>query len=469
MLNGENQRHIGIVGGGIMGVSLAYRLAKAGLKVSVYERSDNLGGLAGYMEYDGVRMDRFYHTILSSDITMQNLIEECGVADKRHFTVTKQGFFDNGKLYDFNSPVDFALFPPLNPFQRFRLGLQIIAAQFESDWQKMDMVPVEDWLVKVSGQGAYKKVWKPLLRAKFDTTAEDVPATYIWSRLRRMMGTRKGATSKEMMSYLENGYITLIEAIAKKAEALGAEFHVKAPIEEIVVENGRALGLKLAGQLQKFDAVVSTLASPILSNLIPGGRSDFRALLAKQTYLGVICPLLILKKRLLPYYVLNITDESIPFTAVVETTNLIDPKHTKGYHLVYLPKYIAPDSDLQNWSDEQIKAEWMKHFKRMFPNYAESDIAEFVVQRAKYVEPIRPMGTLDEIPDIKTPIDRLYMGNTVMIYPELGNGEAATRFAAKIAERVLRDASTWKQSVHEWVGAADVKPAPASLQPVPSM
>ena len=437
-------KQIAIIGGGIMGVTLAYKLSAQGFGVTVYERGDNLGGLTAYMLYDGVRMDRFYHTILSSDMSMQSLIKESGVDDRLHFTETKQGFYDNGKLYPFNTPIDLMTYPPLNIFQRFRLGLQVIYAQFEKDWETIDKVPVEKWLVKVSGRGVYNKVWKPLLRAKFDTLSGDVPATYIWSRLRRMMGTREGVQSKEMMCYLENGYYTLVEALAKKAEAQGVTVHLKAPIEEIVIEDGRAIGVKIGGTVERYDAVISTLASPILSNLIPNSPPDFRDMLAKQEYLGVLCPLLILKKQLLPYYVLNITDESIPFTAVVETTNLINPDHVKGYHLVYLPKYLAPDNEMANWPDEKVKTEWMKHFKRMFPDFDESNIVEFIVQKARYVEPIRPMGTLDQIPPIKTPVERLYMGNTVMIYPELGNGEAVTRYALKVAEQVVADAPAWK-------------------------
>jgi protoporphyrinogen oxidase len=437
---------VALIGGGIMGVALAHKLSQHGFAVTVYERSGNLGGLAGYIDYDGVRMDRFYHTILSSDMSMQNLMETAGVTDKRHFVATKQGFYDQGKLYPFNTPLDFLRFPPLNMFQRFRLGLQVIYAQFESDWHKMDTVPVADWLVKVSGRGVYNKVWKPLLRAKFDTTAANVPATYIWSRLRRMMGTREGVQSTEMMCYLENGYYTLIEGLAQQCTERGVTFHLNTVVDEVVIENGRAVGIRTADDTTRYDSVISTLPSPALAPLIPGGPEEFRALLEKQQYLGVLCPMLLLKKRLMPYYVLNITDDSIPFTAVVETTNLIDPQYTNGHHIVYLPKYLAPGNDMAQWPDDQVRAEWMKHFRRMFPDFDESLITEFWVHRARYVEPIRPMGTLDEIPPIQTPVERLYMGNTVMIYPELGNGEAVTRYATRLADRVIADAAAWKPS-----------------------
>lgn len=120
MTQNTNSHTIAVVGGGIMGVSLAHKLSQNGFGVTVYERGSNLGGLAGYIDYDGIRMDRFYHTILSSDMSMQNLMEAGGVTDKRHFVATKQGFYDKGRLYPFNTPLDFLLFPPLNIFQRFR-------------------------------------------------------------------------------------------------------------------------------------------------------------------------------------------------------------------------------------------------------------------------------------------------------------------------------------------------------------
>jgi len=441
MMRAQHHRtRIAIIGGGILGVTLAYKLSQRDdLDITIYERGSDLGGLAGFITFDGLRLDRFYHTILSSDLSMQNLIQETGVADKLHFTETKQGFYDNGQLYPFNTPIELMTYPPLNVFQRFRLGLQVIYAQFENDWRKMDTISVEDWLVKVSGRGVYEKVWKPLLRAKFDTAFKDVPATYIWSRLKRMMGTRQGVTSKEMMCFLENGYYTLIEAMAQHAEARGVTIRLNTVVEEISIEDGQVSGVRTADGFDSYDVVISTLVSPLLGKLIPAAPPAFRNQLLQQEYLGVLCPLLILNRALIPYYVVNITDERIPFTGVVETTNLIHPQYVKNHHLVYLPKYIAPDNDMGQWPDEKVKAEWLKHLKQMFPEFDESWITAFIVQRARYVEPIRPIATTDQIPTIRTPVERLYMGNTAMLHPDLGNGEAATRLAYKIVDQVLAD------------------------------
>jgi protoporphyrinogen oxidase len=435
--------HIAVIGAGILGVTLAYKLVQAGLKVTVYERSADIGGLASALQYEGARIDRFYHTILSSDLAMQGLIEETGVNDKLHFTATKQGFYDGGKLYDFNTFVDLMTYPPLNFIQRFRLGLQIAYAQLESDWRNMETMPVEKWILRVSGEGVWRKVWKPLLRAKFDTLAAEIPATYIWSRLRRMLGTRKGVTSKEMMCYLENGYFTLIEAMAKVCQEKGVTFKLKTPIEKLAVTGGRVTGVTTAEGTDTYDAVITTLPSPLVAALVPDAPKAFLDKLNGQEYLSVLCPLLILNKELIPYYVLNITDESIPFTAVVETTNLIDAKYVKDFHLIYLPKYLAPDNEMFTWSDEQVKTEWMKHLKAMFPDFDESCISAFLVQRARWVEPLRPLGTTDQIPTINTPVDRLYMGNTVMIYPALNNGEAMTTLAGELVQKILADSKAW--------------------------
>ena len=91
-------------------------------------------------------------------------------------------------------------------------------------------------------------------------------------------------------------------------------------------------------------------------------------MLGKTEYLGVVCPLLVLDRPLTGYWTVNITDESIPFTGVIETTAYIDPRYIGGHHLVYLPKYTAPGSEWQARSAEEVRT-WLTHLRRMFPTF----------------------------------------------------------------------------------------------------
>jgi protoporphyrinogen oxidase len=83
---------VGIVGGGILGMTAALRLAQAGVKVALFERSSDLGGLVGSFPLGDHRVDRFYHVILPTDHRVIGLAEELGLGDRFRFRPTKVGF-----------------------------------------------------------------------------------------------------------------------------------------------------------------------------------------------------------------------------------------------------------------------------------------------------------------------------------------------------------------------------------------
>jgi len=52
-------KRIGIVGGGILGMTLALRLSRAGFDITLFEASSELGGLARPMKIGSYTWDRF--------------------------------------------------------------------------------------------------------------------------------------------------------------------------------------------------------------------------------------------------------------------------------------------------------------------------------------------------------------------------------------------------------------------------
>ena len=433
---------VAIIGGGIMGITLGYYLSHQGVEVEIFEASPTLGGLAGPIFLDdGTAVDRFYHAILSSDSNLRDLCSDLGISDQLRFKETKMGFLYQGQVFSMNNMVEFLKFPPLGWIDRFRLGWTVLYAQFVKDWHNLEGVSVEKWLINLSGRKTYENIWQPLLRAKFDGEFDNTPATYIWSRLVRMKSTRGGANQKEEAGHLIGGYITLIKAMADKIESTGGKIFLKTPIEEIYIENATARGVRIEGELRTFDLVVATLQTPVFTRLIPNADPQYLEYLNKTEYLGIIASLLVLDRQLTKYWTLNITDDTIPFTGVIETTSYIDPKFVGNHHLIYLPKYTSPGSVWQKKSDEEIKEIWIRNLEAMFPSFNRTWIRYFLVHRERFVEPLHALNQTDLIPSVKTPVNNLYLATTAQIYPALTNGESVTRHARLVAQEMMFDYS----------------------------
>lgn len=430
---------IGIVGGGLMGLTLGYLLSSRGAEVEVFEASAVPGGLAGPVRLaDGTLVDRFYHTILPSDTHLQALCAELGVAGQLRYRTTRTGFYYRGRIHSMNNVAEFLRFPPLGWIDRLRLGATVVAAQLVRDWRRLEGVSVERWLVRLGGRVAFENIWRPMLRAKFDGSVfDDVPATWIWARLVRMKSARSGAAQQEGAGHLIGGYDTLNQALAGQIERNGGRVHVSCPVQEILVEQGQAVGLRAAQQVHRFDAVAATVQAPLFGALIPGADERYRDFLGHSAYLGVVCPLLVLDRPLTGYWTVNITDDRIPFTGIIETTAYIDPQYVGGHHLVYLPKYTAPGSEWLRRTDREITEVWLANLRAMFPDFDTAHIREVIVQREQYVEPLHALNSTDLIPPVKTPVQNLYFVTTSQVYPALTNGESVSVHARRAADVVF--------------------------------
>ena len=65
-----------IVGGGILGMTLALRLAQQGKQVTLFEAAPSLGGLADAWQLGDITWDRHYHVTLLSDMALRKILEE---------------------------------------------------------------------------------------------------------------------------------------------------------------------------------------------------------------------------------------------------------------------------------------------------------------------------------------------------------------------------------------------------------
>ncbi|MBS1752706.1 MAG: NAD(P)/FAD-dependent oxidoreductase [Ferruginibacter sp.] len=431
----------GIVGGGIMGITLALRLSEMGYRVTLFEAAPELGGLVSSWKMNDVEWDKFYHVILLSDFKTRDLLKQVGLEDKIEWVETKTGFYMNGKLYSMSDTVEFLKFPTLNLIDKFRLGLTILVASRIKNWKRLEKIPVTDWLQRWSGKNTYQKVWLPLLRAKLGDSYTKTSAVFIWATIQRLYGARRSGLKKEMFGYLPGGYKRIVSALKDKLISRGVQIHTGYAAREITIGPvSKPVIHFAANEPMEFDKVVSTLPAGLSAKLCTGLTIKEIKKLEGIEYLGVICVAVLLNKPVSNFYITNITDSWVPFTGVIEMSALVDKKYLGNNALVYLPKYVSPYDPLFNYSDEEIKKFFLSNFKKMYPWLTDEDIKFAGVARAKHVITVLTENYSRNLPDVVTTIPGVYIINTAYIQDGTLNVNETIKVADDKLTQIMADA-----------------------------
>ena len=431
------QQSWGIIGGGVLGMTLALRLRNQGFSVTIFESAARAGGLTSSWDMEGIVWDRFYHVILMSDLNTRKILREIGLENELNWVETKTGFYSGGKLYSMSNIFEFFKFPPINLIDKFRLGLTIFVASKIKNWKKLEKVHVADWLTRWSGKRVFEKIWLPLLKAKLGENYKNTSAAFIWSTIQRMYAARKSGLKKEMFGYISGGYNLINERFAQHLVQIGVEFKLNSDVSLIYpTESGSLVLQTVNNEKYEFDRVISTLSSSqsvkIAENLSETEIEKHR----NVKYLGVICPSVLLSKAISPYYVTNITDRGTPYTGIIEMSALINKeKELKGRNLVYLPKYVNTDDPLFESSDAEIREIFLGALLSMYPQLSEKDVLYFGVAKARAVFALPTLGYSEKLPGVSTSIHNFFIVNSAQII----NGTLNVNETIQVAESKLKE------------------------------
>ena len=126
--------------------------------------------------------------------------------------------------------------------------------------------------------------------------------------------------------------------------------------------------------------------------------------------------------------------EGIPLLALVEHTNMIDPIHYGGDHLLYLGNYLEPDHPYFALSAEELLSEFAPHLSKFNPAFQRSWVKGAWVHKASYAQPLPPVGYRAMIPNIRTPLPGLYFASMSQVYP----WDRGTNYAVEMGRKVAK-------------------------------
>ena len=440
MMERRSKERLAIVGGGVLGMTLAHRLAQAGKNVTLFEASQQLGGLASAWQLGDVVWDRHYHVTLMSDTHTRGLLDELELEREMRWVQTKTGFYTDGRLHSMSSSLEFLKFPPLSLVDKSRLAATIFYASKIKDWKKLEQVPVSAWLRRLSGEQTFQKIWLPLLRAKLGENYRDTSAAFIWTTIARMYAARRSGFKKEMFGYVPGGYARVLDTFSRRLFSERVYTRTGHPIREIRKQPTGHVTLHYGDDTRNnFDRVIVTAAAPVAARMVQGLEDGERSRLHSIRYLGVICASVLMKRPLAGYYVTNIPDSSIPFTGVIEMSALVDREEFGGNHLVYLPKYVSPDDPMFEIPDAELENRFLSGLEKMYPGFDRSDVLTFKVSRVRHVVALPTLNYSELIPPMQSSIAGLYMVNSSQIVNGTLNVNESVQLAQIAATNLLTE------------------------------
>ncbi len=430
-----------VIGGGVAGMATAYRLMQGGHQVALYEASPYLGGLVRTFEVGGNRLEAYYHHLFKTDTTIVALIEELGLGERLQWIDSKVGWFANGKIYPFVTPIDLLRFSPVPFIDRIRLGLMAVKLRKHDDWEEFEHITAKEWIEKNVSKKVFEGMWGPMLYGKFGEAYDQVAMAWLWSKIHLRFSSRKGGPlQKERLGYPMGSFAVYLDELERRLRAGGVEVRTGTGVQKILAESGRATGVVLAdGSPVAADAVVAAIPSVLFKKMAPLLTPDYQRRLDAVNWQASLCAVMTLDRPLSNIYWMNIGDRSLPFLAIIEHTNFIGPEHYGGNHIVYISNYLKQDHEYLKMTDEELWALFEPGLRKINPRFSPHWVRQRWIFRAPYAQPIITTGYSRNKPDHRTPVEGLYLETMTQIYPQDRGQNYSIRMGEEVARMVVED------------------------------
>ena len=422
-----------VVGSGAMGLAAAYHALKAGHSVTVMEGAPEPGGMAAHFDFDGLSIERFYHFVCKSDQFTFDLMRELGIGDRMRWRTTSMGYFIGGRLHQWGDPLSLVRFPEISLLSRLRYGLFAFVATRRDRWDAIEGEAAHSWIIRWCGREVFNRLWKPLFDLKFYQYAEEISASWIWTRIKRVGRSRRSLFSEEL-GYIDGGTQTLVDALCMAIKQRGGTIRLSCPARKVVAESERVTGIETPNGFLPADAVICTVPTPLVSKMVPDLPDDWKAKYDAIRNIGVCCLVFKLNRSVTPHFWVNVSDPDIAIPGFIEFSNL----RPVGDTVVYVPYYMPVDNPKFAWSDQALLDEAFGYLRRMNTALAPTDIISSHVARLRYAQPVCEPGFAAKIPPVQTPVLGLQIADTCFYYPEDRGISESVRLGKKMAESIAR-------------------------------
>jgi protoporphyrinogen oxidase len=415
-----------------MGLAAAWQAVRDGHQVDLVEAAPEPGGMAAHFDFDGDSIERFYHFVCKTDYPTFDLLRELGIEDQMCWKTTTMGFYTGGKLHPWGQPIALFRLPGVSLISKIRYGLLAFVSVKRNTWPQLENESAKDWIIRWTGEDGYQRFWKALLEYKFYEYSDNISASWIWTRIRRI-GRSRSSMMREQLGYIEGGSQTLVDALVHSIESMGGRIHLGSAVRSVTTQNNRVTGVTTVKGHFPADFVISTTPTPYVSEMVPDLPEEWKQKYRAINNIGVICVIFKLRKPVTPHFWVNVSAPQFQIPGIVELSNL---RTEIGNSIVYVPYYMPVTNEKFAWPDQRLLDEAFSCLQMINPQLKTDDIVATKVARLRYGQPVCEPGFASKIPPVQTPIEGLQIADTCFYYPEDRGIAESVRLGRSMAKAI---------------------------------
>lgn len=371
MASQHAQTDIVVVGGGLAGLSTACYLARAGVTVTLFEKSSSVGGRAATQRYDEYSFNRGGHALYqggaATKVLQELSIPYTGRSPKELFALHQ------GKIYPYPSTI-FGLLGSdlLSASGKLELA-SWLAAIPRLKLHSLKHLSVQEWLEHTLKRPRVRQI----------ITASAHTATYS-AALDQMSAevfvTQTQLLLKNPVFYIDGGWQRLVDGLRLAAEQAGARIISGTRVEAVIHQDSNVLGVRLSnGEMINTSTVVIAADPHDASVLVNGGMHPYLRKLASTMQPVQVACLDVALRHLppAPHRQVVLDLDQPRFLAFQSLVARIAPAEGG---LIHTFKYLDPahptnpqqdEHDLEDlldmvqpgWRDEEIKRVFLPHIE----------------------------------------------------------------------------------------------------------
>ncbi|WP_027000842.1 1-hydroxycarotenoid 3,4-desaturase CrtD [Eisenibacter elegans] len=313
-MNTRAKQTCAVIGAGPAGLASAIRMANKGYQVTVFEANAHAGGKLSQSETNGYRFD-----MGPSVFTMPSFVDELyrisgknprDYYDYQPLDPVYRYFYEDGThIVAYKSPERFAEEVATKTTEnkdKILAYLQDVAYKYNLTadiFLHNSLHKVKNYLTKRVARGLWNFGKLEAFRT-MDTANKhhfkDPRVVQLFNRYATYNGSNpyEAPATLNVIPHLEinlgaylphGGMYSITKGLVRLAEDLGVEFRFETKVEEIVLQQGRATGIRAKGETEAFDCVISNMdVYNTYKHLLPKAKKPQRTLSQPKSSSAII-------------------------------------------------------------------------------------------------------------------------------------------------------------------------------------